>query len=396
MMAGVNKVLIVSEKAAVPRAPYNQAVQVGNLLYISGLIANTNEDPLKVVEGGVEEQTRQTLRNMEHILKEAGCGLSNVVRATVLLTDIQDFVRVNTVYREFFPHQFPARAAYQVVSLPNPEALVEIEAVALVGQQINKIIIQSPDAPVSSAPISQAVQVGSTVFLSGQVATRPEHPTQLVEGGLEAQAKQVFANLAHVLKAANCSFADVVKTNLLLADIADFDRINAIYRENFKSDLPARAAYQAAALPLGALVEIEAVAEVPASDPEASRKVVWTGKSPTPLAPKSQAIQAGGWLHISGQQGQTLENPSQMLGEVEAETRQALTNMGHILQAAGCTFKSVVKTTVFMSDIADFGRVNVVYKEFFTEEFPARAAYQVAGIPLAGKIQIDAVAALGI
>lgn len=370
--------------------------KVGNLVFVSGLIGNTSEDPLGVVPGGVEEQTRQTLRNMAHILQEAGCSLANVVRATVLLTDIADFVRVNNVYREFFPDTFPARAAYQVVALPNPKALVEIEAVAVVaGEADKRIIIQTAEAPVSSAPLSQAVQVGDLVFLSGQVGTRPEHPTQLVAGGLETEARQVFANLGHILKAANCSFADVVKTNLLLADIADFDRVNAIYRENFKSDLPARAAYQAAALPLGALVEIEAVAVV-ASAGDSAKKVVWTGLSPTPLAPKSQAIQGGGWLHISGQQGQTLENPSHMLGDVEAEARQALTNMGLILQAANCTFKNVVKTTIFLSDVSDFSRVNNIYKEFFTQDFPARAAYQVAGIPLAGKIQIDAVAALGI
>jgi len=82
-------------------------------------------------------------------------------------------------------------------------------------------------------------------------------------------------------------------------------------------------------------------------------------------------------------------------GGVESETKQALTNMGHILQAANCSFNNVVKTTVLLADINDFTKVNEIYKEFFTSNYPARAAYQAAALPRGARVEIEAVAVVG-
>merc|ERR1712098_874655 len=100
-------------------------------------------------------------------------------------------------------------------------------------------------------------------------------------------------------------------------------------------------------------------------------------------------------LYVSGQIG---FDPTSMLivqGGVEAEARQALTNMGHILEAANCTFNNVVKTTVLLADMNDFNKVNDVYKTFFTDNYPARAAYQVAALPRGALVEIEAVAMVG-
>ncbi len=116
--------------AAAPSAigPYSQAIQVGNLVYTSGQIPI---DPAtgQIVEGGIEAQTRQSLLNVQAILKEAGVTMSSVVKTTVFMADMNDFPAMNAVYAEFFTQPFPARSAVAVKTLPKG-ALIEIEVVA--------------------------------------------------------------------------------------------------------------------------------------------------------------------------------------------------------------------------------------------------------------------------
>jgi 2-iminobutanoate/2-iminopropanoate deaminase len=119
----------------------------------------------------------------------------------------------------------------------------------------------SDAAPAAIGPYSQAVSVGGFLFTSGQVALDPRSG-ELVAGGFEAEARQVFANLAAVLAAAGCGFADVVRATVYLADLADFPALNAIYAEIFAGHKPARSTVQVAALPKGARVEIDLVARL--------------------------------------------------------------------------------------------------------------------------------------
>jgi len=122
---------------------------------------------------------------------------------------------------------------------------------------MNKRIIQTPDAPAAIGTYSQAVQVGQTVYLSGQIGLDPVS-MQLVEG-IEAQIHQVFKNLAAVASAAGGSLSDVVKLNVFLTDLGHFPRVNEIMAGYFSQPYPARAAVGVAALPRGALVEADAV-----------------------------------------------------------------------------------------------------------------------------------------
>jgi reactive intermediate/imine deaminase len=122
---------------------------------------------------------------------------------------------------------------------------------------MNKRIIQTPDAPAAIGTYSQAVQVGQTVYLSGQIGLDPVS-MQLVEG-IDAQIHQVFKNLAAVASAAGGSLSDVVKLNVFLTDLGHFPRVNEIMAVYFSQPYPARAAVGIAALPRGALVEADAV-----------------------------------------------------------------------------------------------------------------------------------------
>ena len=119
--------------------------------------------------------------------------------------------------------------------------------------------VHSDGAPAAIGPYSQAVTVGEAVYLSGQIGLDPSSG-QLVAGGVEAEARRVMENLKAVLAAAGVGFAQVVKTTIFLADLADFTKVNEIYGSYFGDPKPARSTVQAAALPRGARVEIDAIA----------------------------------------------------------------------------------------------------------------------------------------
>ncbi len=120
--------VISTKKAPAAIGPYSQAIRVGNLVYTSGQIPI---DPATgaFAEGGIKEQTRQSLNNVKAILEEEGLTMDNVVKTTVFMADMGDFAEMNGVYAEFFTEPYPARSAVAVKTLPKG-ALVEIEVVA--------------------------------------------------------------------------------------------------------------------------------------------------------------------------------------------------------------------------------------------------------------------------
>lgn len=122
----MNTISTTTAPAAI--GPYSQAVKVGNLLYTSGQLPI---DPVTGAfpDGGIKEQTRQSLLNVKAILEAAGLTMANVVKTTVFMADMNDFSDMNSVYSEFFSQPYPARSAVAVKALPK-DALVEIEVVA--------------------------------------------------------------------------------------------------------------------------------------------------------------------------------------------------------------------------------------------------------------------------
>lgn len=121
-----------------------------------------------------------------------------------------------------------------------------------------KIAFNSPNAPVPAGPYSHAVRAGGFVFVSGQVGIDPA--TGQLQAGLEAQTRQALANMAAILQKAGSSLSQLVKTTIFLTRMADFAQVNAIYGDVIGPSLPARSTVGVQALPLNALVEIEAIA----------------------------------------------------------------------------------------------------------------------------------------
>ncbi len=126
-----------------------------------------------------------------------------------------------------------------------------------------------------------------------------------------------------------------------------------------------------------------------------SRRIIHTEGAPQAVGPYSQAVIAGGFLFSAGQIG--LEPGSgRLVGEgIEEQTRQVLSNLQAVLQAAGLSFRNVVRTTIFLTDMEDFATVNRIYAEFFDQEPPARSTVQVAALPLQARVEMDVIASLG-
>jgi len=126
---------------------------------------------------------------------------------------------------------------------------------------MQKTIIATPEAPRAIGAYSQAVKVGDTVYLSGQIPLSPA-TMEIVDGGIEAQIEQVFANLKAVAKAAGGTLDDAVKLTIYLIDLGHFAQVNAAMARVFAEPFPARATVQVSALPRGALVEVDAVLQL--------------------------------------------------------------------------------------------------------------------------------------
>lgn len=118
-----------TDKAPKALGPYSQAIEANGFIFASGQVP-IDPDTNEFAEGGIKEQTRQSLTNAQNILKEAGIDLSHVVKTTVFLSDMANFAAMNEIYTEFFKEPYPARSAVAVKTLPKG-ALVEIECIAV-------------------------------------------------------------------------------------------------------------------------------------------------------------------------------------------------------------------------------------------------------------------------
>jgi len=124
------------------------------------------------------------------------------------------------------------------------------------------------------------------------------------------------------------------------------------------------------------------------------KRIISTSKAPTAIGPYSQAVETGNTLYISGQlplDPETMEMPE----DIKDQAEQVMKNTGAILEEAGYSYKDVIKSTIFLSDINNFQAMNEVYGKYYQEEPPARSAYEVANLPKEAKIEIETIAVKG-
>lgn len=242
-----------------PAARFSQIVKHGGLVYLSGQLA-----PPELRCAGMRAQTEAALARIDALLTEAGTHKGRMLSATVWITDVSLVHEMNEAWDAWLDKDaMPTRATVQS-ALVVPDALVEIKVVAAaqrIASAPRALPIATPEAAAAVGPYSQGVAVDDgTVYVSGCIGLRASDGT-MAGNTVKQQTEQALSNLRAVLKAAGCVPGDIVKTTILLDDMADFAEVNEIYAAFFEGGrVPARSCFAAKTLPKGALVEVEAIA----------------------------------------------------------------------------------------------------------------------------------------
>ena len=250
-------------------APINSlASQTVAFSHYNNLSAQLPIDPKsgKLVTGAIKEQTEQCLINIKSILEGIDHVIEDVVKTTIYLTDISDVNVVNEVFEKFFPSYVPARTVVNASALPM-DALVQIDVAVSHGdgtppqlpEDTRFLIIEAnntENAPKVS--YSQTVAYSHYNHISGQLPLDPK-TNALISGGVQEQVRQCLENVKAILESIDHNMDDVVKINIQLKNIQDMEAVNEVYTTFFKGDLPARTTIGVAAIPMDALVQLDAV-----------------------------------------------------------------------------------------------------------------------------------------
>jgi 2-iminobutanoate/2-iminopropanoate deaminase len=224
--------------------PYSYIVKAGGLVFLSGLVSRRGTDD-QPVPGSVSLQTKTILDNAGTLLKTAGLSYSDVVAARVFLTDDSLFEEMNDTYRIYFSEEPPARAT-AVAELMGSDSQVEI---TLIASESGKQVLGPAVSP--SLPLSTAVRTGDLLFLSGVLGN-----TEANASDLGAQTREVFTRIRRTLDVAGVSFSHVVDNTIYLNDMWQQRQVDAIAREIFPNDPPARTVVGARLVARSALVEM--------------------------------------------------------------------------------------------------------------------------------------------
>jgi enamine deaminase RidA (YjgF/YER057c/UK114 family) len=408
--------VMASAQGAPGGPPFSPAVVAGDFVYLAGTLP-TGADG-KVVAGDVKTQTARALDNLAVRLEAAGSRMEQVAAVTVYLKSAADFPAMNEVYAKYWPKDPPTRTTV-VANLVVPEALIEVSMVALKNGVERQVV--HPDAWLRSpSPYSYGIRTKNTLFLSGLVSRNGKDNT-VVPGDMKAQTQVVLQNARDILQAAGMTLADVVSSRVYITDTAQFQEMNAAYRDGFPAGPtprsaqtrpgdeiaqgvqpvrpPARATVRCALMSKDYLVEITMLA---VKDP--SRKAVVPADAAAPAPPAgapaggvvrpvlSTAIGVGDRLYLSGMLG----NRASTKQDAAAQTRETLARIGRTLTAAGFEWKDVVDAIVYLPRLDDFAAMNGVYCEpFGSGPLPARATIEAGLVAPDGLVEIMMTAVKG-
>jgi reactive intermediate/imine deaminase len=226
---------------------FTPAVQSGELVFLSGQ-GSRHYLSKELPTGEFENHVKQCLENLGQVLKAAGLGFEDVIKSDVYLTDIQTIGAMNKVYRTFFQNNPPVRTTVAVTALPG-EPPIEITLTA--SKSKSQKVVAPPNAP-SGMPFSAGYRLGDQLYLAGKAGFSKE--------GFEAQVREVFDGCLETLKAGGMDFSNVLEGKIYLADIQDYDKMNAVYRSYFPGIFPARTCVAVSGLVAGSRIEITLLA----------------------------------------------------------------------------------------------------------------------------------------
>ncbi len=264
------------------------------------------------------------------------------------------------------------------------------------------------NAPTSDGYQSQSVAFSHYNNLSAQLPVDPK-TGKLVSGGIKEQAEQCFRNIKAILDSIDHVFNDVVRITVFVKNIKDVDAVDHVYKTFFPTYVPTRTTLAVGALPMHALVQIEALVSngegsIP-NAPQAGDLIKITNN--TANAPACRlSCQAVAFSHYNNVSAQLPIDPKSgrlIEGGIKAQTRQCLKNIRAILESLDVPFDDIVKITIFLKDLVDLNAVDEVYTTFFPDSaiartagyFPARTIVAAQALPMGASVQIEAVVSHG-
>lgn len=263
-------------------------------------------------------------------------------------------------------------------------------------------------APKGFGPSSQTVAFSHYNNLSAQLPIDPK-TGELVEGGVTEQAQQCFSNIKAIVESISHVMTDIVKITVYVKNIKDCDAVDAVYKSFFPTYVPARTTLAVAALPMDALVQVDALVShgegtIP-NAPQAGDLIKLTNN--TPLAPihplSTQTVAFSHYNNLSAQLPIDPKSGKIVTGGVKEQAIQCLKNIKAILESIDVPFDDIVRVNIFVNDLADMDVINDVYTTFFPDSaiaravayVPARTTIKTEALPMGALVQMDAVVSHG-
>jgi len=404
----------VTSAAPKPLANYSEAVKVGPWVFAAGQLPSDfktgvapearKREGFPYYGSDIKLQTRYVLENLTKTFEAAGSSLDNVVKAQVFLMDLEDFNGFDEVWREFFKSP-PPRTTIGTTGLMVPGTLVEIDLIGFVSASgIERKAVKS-DIPQPLANYTEAFAVGDLVFAAGQVPSDFKNGVALEarkrEGfpyygsDIKLQTRYVMENLKKTFEASGSSLDDVVKAQVFLMDLDDFNGFDEVWREYFKTPPPRTTIGTTGLLVADILVEIDLIGVKSGVERKAIKS-----SNPQPLANYTEAFVAGGLVFAAGQLASDFQAgvaPEARVdpafpyynSSIKKQTRYILEHLKTTFEAAGSSLDHVVKAQVFLTDLNEFCAFDEVWREFFKTP-PPRTTVGTTGLLIEGTlIEID-------
>lgn len=365
--------IIVSPEMVKPNIPCGYAVRSGDLLYLAGAIALDREG--KLIQGGIETQTKKVLKNLGAVLNAAEMDYEDVVAVTVCLSDSRLFNGMNRAYRQFFGTTPPVRATVEA-DLVRPGALVEISMIAA-NPAFPRQVIEPSGWSTNPLPYSKAIRVGDYLFLAGLVSQDPK-TRRALDGDIQVQVRQALENARTLVQAAGFKMSDMTVSRVWLEDSRDFQAMNEVYRAFFTDVLPTRSTVRARLMGTPYKVEIML------SGVKGERQSLGISGG----NPFSPAIKVQNHVFVSG----IVCDLSELRGDIRRQTRAVLEQIRSLLQDEDVSLINVVEATVWIADVRNFEAMNEVYREFFPLDPPARTTVGSGLMSPTGLVEISVIA----
>ncbi|MDL2310720.1 hypothetical protein LJC13_01920 [Peptostreptococcaceae bacterium OttesenSCG-928-C18] len=272
----------------------------------------------------------------------------------------------------------------------------------------NAVLARNTENAPKCSMSSQTVAFSHYNNLSAQLPVDPK-TNELVSGGIKEQAKQCFENIKAVVESIDHSMNDIARISIYVKNILDMEIVNEVYKTYFNTYLPTMTVVAVNALPMNALIQVEAlvtngIGTIPNAPQAGDLIKLVNNTNKAPLCPlSSQTVAFSHYNNITAQLPIDPQTGRLVVGGIVEQTRQCLKNIKTILESIDVPFDDIVKTTVFLKNLSDLDKMNEVYKTYFPDSaiaravnyFPARTVVEVADLPMGALVQVEAVVSYG-